>query len=299
MDEPTRPTLGFIGTGPVATALAQSLAVAGYRIAALHGRDAQRAAALAQSLPQAAVAASRQAVADGTDLVLLAVPDDAIASVADSIAWRPGQAVVHCNGAATRALLAGAEAAGADVGVFHPLQSLPHPNRTRERLKGCTFRVEASSARLSRWLEDMAHAVGGRPLALDVDPTLYHASAVLASNCLVALLDLASELWAELGVPREEGLRALLPLVRGTIANVEEVGIPAALTGPIARGDVGTVAHHLAALNELAPSVASVYKQLGLRAVELAVAKGTLGPDGARRLRELLAQRERGTGGVR
>lgn len=297
MDEPTRPALGFIGTGPVATALAQSLARAGYRIAALHGRDAQRTAKLALSLPQVAVAASRQAVADRADLVLLAVPDDAIVPVAQSIAWRPGRAVVHCNGAATRELLAGAGAAGADVGVFHPLQSLPNPDRARERLAGCTLRIEASSARLRRWLEDMARAVGGHPLVLDADPVLYHASAVLASNYLVALLDLASELWTELGVPREEGLRALLPLVRGTIANVAEVGIPAALTGPIARGDVGTVAHHLAALDELAPSVAPVYKQLGLRAVDVAVAKGTLGEDGARRLRELLARRERGTGG--
>ncbi|MCX6101238.1 MAG: DUF2520 domain-containing protein, partial [Candidatus Bipolaricaulota bacterium] len=120
-------------------------------------------------------------------------------------------------------------------------------------------------------------------------PTLYHVSAVLASNYLVTLLDLASALWPELGATREEGLRALLPLVRGTIENVDRLGIPAALTGPIARGDAGTVAHHLEVLGELAPHVVPVYKELALHTVSVALAKGTIDRDRARLLTETLA----------
>jgi predicted short-subunit dehydrogenase-like oxidoreductase (DUF2520 family) len=113
-------------------------------------------------------------------------------------------------------------------------------------------------------------------------------SAVLASNYLVALLDLAASLWAEWGATPEDGLRALLPLVRGTIENIDALGIPAALTGPIARGDAGTVERHFAALRTLAPHVMPVYKELGLRTVSVALAKGTIDSKQARRLEEAL-----------
>jgi predicted short-subunit dehydrogenase-like oxidoreductase (DUF2520 family) len=102
------------------------------------------------------------------------------------------------------------------------------------------------------------------------------------------LLDLAASLWTEWGATPEDGLRALLPLVRGTIENMDALGIPGALTGPIARGDAGTVKRHLEALQALAPHVMPVYKELGLRAVSVALAKGTIGSEQARRLQEAL-----------
>jgi predicted short-subunit dehydrogenase-like oxidoreductase (DUF2520 family) len=114
-------------------------------------------------------------------------------------------------------------------------------------------------------------------------------SAVLASNYLVALLDLAAGLWVEWGATPEDGLRALLPLVRGTIENMDALGIPAALTGPIARGDAGTVQRHIEALRTLAPHVMPVYKELGLRAVSVALAKGTIDSKQAHGLEEALA----------
>jgi predicted short-subunit dehydrogenase-like oxidoreductase (DUF2520 family) len=96
-------------------------------------------------------------------------------------------------------------------------------------------------------------------------------------------------LWPELGATPQDGLQALLPLVRGTIENVERLGIPAALTGPIARGDAGTVGHHLDCLRKVAPHVVPVYKELGLRAVQVALAKGTIDRSQARRLEEMLS----------
>ncbi len=289
MGRSSRPSLGFIGTGVVATALSQALEAAGYRIAAVHGRDRGRAEKLAQGLSGARVAASRQGVADAADVVFLAVADDAIARVAESVSWRPGRAVVHCNGAASIKLLRAASDAGADVGVFHPLQSFASAEQARRLIPGSAFRIEASSEPLRHLLEDMARALGGRPLALGADPTLYHVSAVLASNYLVTLLDLAAGLWPSFGATREEGLAALLPLVRGTIENVERLGIPAALTGPIARGDEGTVAHHLDALRQVAPHAVPVYKELALGAVRVALAKGTIDRAKAQRLEAILA----------
>jgi len=298
MDPSGRPRLGFVGTGAVATTLSRALVSAGYAVVAIHGRDRRRAENLVQTLAGAQVAERRQDVADGSDLVVLAVPDDAIASVSESIAWNPGRAVVHCNGAASCGLLQNAAVAGAEIGVFHPLQSFANPEQATDRLRGCAFRIEASGERLRNWLEEMALALGGHPLTFTADPTLYHVSAVLASNYLVTLLDLASTLWPKLGVTREEGLQALLPLVRGTVENVAQIGIPAALTGPIARGDVGTVTHHLAALREVAPLILPVYKQLGLRAVEVALAKGTIGPGEAVRLTRVLSETDEAGGGT-
>jgi predicted short-subunit dehydrogenase-like oxidoreductase (DUF2520 family) len=289
MDRSGRPTLGFIGTGVVAAALSQALAGAGYRVAAVCGRDRSRTEGLARALPGAKAARSRQDVADTADVVFLAVPDDAIASVAASIAWRPGRAAVHCNGAASLDLLRIARDAGAEVGVFHPLQSFARADQARQLMQGSAFRIEASGERLCSQLEGMALALGGHPFTLQAPPTLYHVSAVLASNYLVTLLDLAAGLWPELGVSREDGLRALLPLVRGTIENVERLGIPAALTGPIARGDVGTVANHLDALREVAPHAVPVYKELARCAVQVALAKGSINRDQAQRLEKILS----------
>ncbi len=289
MDRSSRPKLGFIGTGVVATALARGLSDAGYEVVAVHGRNRRRTEALARSLSGAVAAPSRQAVADAADVAVLAVSDDAIAAVAASIRWSPGRAAVHCNGAASLDLLQAASDAGAEVGVLHPLQSFASADQAQRLMRGSAFRVEASSGRLQGLLEQMAIAVGGRPFVLGANPTLYHVSAVLASNYFVTLLDLASALWPEFGATREEGLRALLPLVRGTIENVDRLGIPAALTGPIARGDAGTVAHHLEVLGELAPHVVPVYKELALHTVSVALAKGTIDRDRARLLTETLS----------
>jgi predicted short-subunit dehydrogenase-like oxidoreductase (DUF2520 family) len=289
MDRSGRPRLGFIGIGVVATALARGLADAGYPIAAVHGRNARRAQALAASLPGASLAPSSQDVVDAADVIFLTVSDDAVASVATSVRWRAGCAAVHCNGAASLDLLRAATDDGAEVGVLHPLQSFAHADQAQRLMRGSCFRVEASSKRLQALLEEMASAVGGRPFVLGADPTLYHVSAVLASNYLVALLDLAASLWTEWGATPEDGLRALLPLVRGTIENIEALGIPAALTGPIARGDAGTVERHLTALRALAPHAVPVYKELALRTVSVALAKGTIHSEQARRLEETLS----------
>jgi predicted short-subunit dehydrogenase-like oxidoreductase (DUF2520 family) len=291
------PRLGFIGTGVVATALSHAFEDAGYPVAAVHGRTAQGAERLARTLRGTQAAQSRQRVVDASDVVFVAVPDDAIPTVAESVVWSPGRAAVHCNGAASLDVLAAASKAGAEVGVFHPLQSFASAEQARHLIPGSAFRIEASGEHLRNLLDGMARAVGGRPFSLGADPTLYHVSAVLASNYLVTLLSLASELWPRFGATRADGLGALLPLVRGTLENIERLGIPAALTGPIARGDAGTVTHHLRALQNVAPHVVPVYKDLALQTIEVALAKGTIHAEQARRLEAALVGTAKGESG--
>ena len=288
MSPAEQPTLGFIGPGTVGTALARSFANADYAVTAIYGRDPERRTRAAESVPGAVAVDSAQAVVDAADLVFVTVPDDAIRPVTESLTWRREAAVVHCSGAASVDLLDAAADAGASVGAFHPLQTLAGIDQAMRNLPGSAVAIEASNPALEGTLGEMARAIGGRPFALRGDKALYHASAVLACNDLVTLLDAAADLWSELGLSKEEGLRALLPLVRGTIENLDAIGLPDALTGPVARGDVGTVDRNLVALDAASPETADLYRALARRTIPIARAKGTLSEAAADTLCERL-----------
>jgi predicted short-subunit dehydrogenase-like oxidoreductase (DUF2520 family) len=120
------------------------------------------------------------------------------------------------------------------------------------------------------------------------DKVVYHAAAVIASNYLVTLVKLADDLWETFGIPREQATQALLPLLKGTLNNIENVGIPQALTGPIARGDIDTVKKHLTALQKEAPDALSTYCELGLQTIPIAQAKGKIDEEKADDLRAVL-----------
>jgi predicted short-subunit dehydrogenase-like oxidoreductase (DUF2520 family) len=285
-----RPRLGFIGAGVVGTALAKAFARAGYPVVAVTSRSAERRIALTDSLPDAHAVETPQEVADTVDLVFLTVPDDSIEPLCGSITWASAHAV-HCSGVASTDILEVARAQGAAVGVLHPLQTFATAAQAELNIPGSTFGIEASSEELLAILSEMAKSLGGTPLVLRGDKALYHASAVIACNYLVTLLDTAAGLWEGLGLTKDEGLRALLPLVRGTIENLEAVGLPNALTGPVARGDVGTIERNLKALAEFSPEQVDLYTGLARRTIPIARAKGTLSEPDAKRLLEYLEGR--------
>ncbi len=287
------PRLGFIGPGTVGTALSRGLATAGYSVS-LFGRRPERLRRALDRIPEGRHAASAQELVDTSDVVFLTVPDDAIRAAAESLNWEPGKSAVHCSGASSLDLLAHAAEQGAAVGVFHPLQSFASAEQAERNLPGSAFGIDASSDALLADLREMAASLGGTPLVVSGAKAIYHASAVFASNYLVTLLDVASSLWRALGLSQEDGLRALMPLVRGTIENLETIGLPDALTGPIARGDVGTIERHLSALAEVAPDVLPLYKELARRAIPIACAKGGLSAEEADRVSELLDRSEGG-----
>lgn len=290
----SQPEVGLVGLGPVGTTLALGLANAGYRVAAVSSRRPSAAAELARQLPGARAAKDAQTVADVSGLVLLTVPDDAIAGVCASVHWRPEMAVVHCSGALGLEVLATAAARGATTGSFHPLQSFAGPPaETQARLRGATIALEGQGG-LVATLTAMAKALGGHPLQLPPgSKALYHASAAFASAYVAVGVQQAVDLWGTFGIEPAEALRALLPLLRGTVANLERIGLPGALTGPVARGDVGTVRRHVAALAEQAPAQLPLYASLGLSAVDLGTARGTLSPTAAAEIRLIFARSAR------
>lgn len=283
----------IIGAGKVGVALARLLAEAGYSFLGAASRSlasAEKACRLAGSGVPTTEPAQ---VARKADLVFITTPDDAIQWVADESsaagAFKRGAVVAHCSGALPSTILASVRAAGAHVGSLHPLQSFATVEQAVQLLPGsyCCIEGDPEAAEV---LEQVARALGARALRIPTDAkALYHASAVLASNYLVALQNAALRLGEAAGIDRADALQSLLPLIKGTVSNLESVGIPDCLTGPIARGDVETVRRHLDALEAAVPELLPLYKVLGREAVQVALAKGTLTRHRAAQLLGMLA----------
>ena len=282
--------LGFIGAGTVGTALAVRLSSRGYQVAAVSSRSQSSAENLAQAVSGCHVFNNNQDLADAAELIFITTPDDAIAPVASEIRWHDGQSVVHCSGADSTDVLEPARKLGAQVGAFHPLQTFAGVQEAIENIPGSTFALEAEEPLLTT-LKDMATALDGHRIELKAsDKVVYHAAAVIACNYLVTLVKLATDLWQSFDIPTQQATHALLPLIRGTIHNIDTVGIPKCLTGPIARGDTGTVKKHLNALQKVAPDLLSTYRELGRQTIPIALAKGRINPQQAQELQTILKQ---------
>jgi len=282
--------LGFIGAGTVGTALATRLSERGYAVVAVFSRSRDPAEKLAQTISGCRILETGQAVADAAELIFITTPDGAIAQVASEINWHPGQSVVHCSGADSTDTLEPARKLGAKVGAFHPLQTFASVRQAIDNIPSSTFAVEASEP-LFTILKEMATTLDGECIELKAsDKVVYHAAAVIACNYLVTLVKLATDLWQTFDVPPETATQALMPLLRGTLNNIDAVGIPQCLTGPIARGDTGTIKKHLTALEKAAPGVLSTYRELGLQTVPLALAKGRINQEQVKELENTLKQ---------
>jgi predicted short-subunit dehydrogenase-like oxidoreductase (DUF2520 family) len=284
------PLTGIVGAGAVGTALGVALTRGGWPVAAIASRDPARRERARALLPGARAFSEANAILDEAELIILAVPDDAIAPLAAGLRLYSGQALVHTSGLLGAEVLAPAMAAGTQIGSFHPLVAFADLERAVAALHGATIAVEGDED-LVGLLADMAEAVGGTAvrLAPGAKPA-YHAAAVLAAGGMVALLDAIVRLGAVAGLDEHAALGVYLPLVRQTLANAETLGVAQALTGPFTRGDVGTLDAHLDALRRHAPDVAELYRALGSRELAIARRRGSLAPDGARRLAASLAK---------
>ena len=280
--------LGFIGAGTVGTALAVRLSSKGYQVIAVSSRSQTSARKLAQAVSGCHAFNNNQGVADTAELIFVTTPDDTIVSVVSEIQWHRGQSVVHCSGALSTDILESAKKPGAQVGAFHPLQTFAGVKQAIENIPGSTFAVEAEEPLLST-LKDIATALEGHWIELKAnDKVAYHAAAVIACNYLVTLVKLATDLWQSFNIPQSQATQALLPLIRGTIHNIDIVGIPQCLTGPIARGDIETIKKHLDALQKVAPALLSTYQELGLQTIPVALAKGRINQHQAEELQAIL-----------
>jgi len=283
-----RGTVGLIGAGAVGPVIFRALLSSGWTPGTIASRR-QEAAATAAHFAGGGTASETNADATGNaDLVVIAVPDRTIEATAAEIATaiRPGALAIHLSGAHSSAALAPLAAAGAETGSIHPLQSFAERESAYRRL-GDSFIFHEGSA--PDRIAAVAADLGGRPVRIEADgKILYHAGAAAACNLAVAMIDLGVRLMGHAGIEKDDALAALLPLIEGTVANLGQVGLPAALTGPVARGDVETVAHHLREMAARAPDLSPAYAVASLHAIRVASAKGTIDERTARRLRAVL-----------
>ena len=289
--------VGFIGAGRAARALAIGLHGKGYQVSAIASRSLASAEALASHIRGCAPLKGPQDVADGCDLVFITTPDDSIASVAREVSWRRGMGVVHCSGAESASILEAAREQGASVGSFHPMQTFSGAPGEEASLSGIAFAVEGDPPLIDD-LKQMANALEGWPVEIDPsDRPLYHLSGFFACGAVVTLLAKASELWEVMGYSKEHGLDVLLPLLQSTVDSIKTRGTLGALTGPISRGDIGTVRKHLDSLETQAPTALTLYCQIAMSTVNISTERGGIDDNRNRELLDLLEDRLARAGG--
>lgn len=283
------PYTGIVGAGAVGTALGVALTRAGWPVHGVASRDAGRRERFRSMVDVGRAFAEPAALIEEVELIILAVPDDAIPVVAGGLRMYSGQAMIHTSGLLGAEVLAPAMAAGTQIGSFHPLVAFADTERAVAALAGATIAIEGDD-QLASLLAEMAEAIGGRPVRLAPGAkAAYHAAAVLAAGGFVALLDAIAELGRVAGLDEAGSLAIYGPLIEQTLGNARALGIRAALTGPMTRGDRGTLDAHLAALRSHAPGVVDLYIAAAEREIALAEARGALSAEAAAGLRTSLA----------
>jgi predicted short-subunit dehydrogenase-like oxidoreductase (DUF2520 family) len=283
--------LAIVGAGRVGTSLAVLWQRGGHRIVGVAGGSATPARA-ARFLPGVPVVDAVGA-ATGAEVVVIATPDAAIATVCEEMAKAgalgSARAVVHASGATGLDALEAAASVGATTLSVHPLQTCPTVEAAVEAIPGASFAVTALGEEGYALGERLARDAGGQPFRLaDERKPLYHAAAVFASNYLVTVTALAEELDRVAGVP--DPIAALIPLQDATLANVQRVGPAEALTGPAIRGDAITLQRNLEALAEHRPDAVRPYVALADLALALAERSGRVPPQGHEAVEEVLVR---------
>jgi len=269
--------IGIVGAGRAGTVIGAALRAVGHQLVGVTARSTQsrdRAAALLPGVPIV-----RPPELTGAEVLVLAVPDDAIASVASGLDTAAGQYVVHLSGAHGLAVLDGV--AGTPV-ALHPPMTFTGTALDLERLATVTFTATApDDAR--PFVDGLVKSLGaGVQWVAEEDRAAYHAGVVHGANYLVTLVEQASAVLRSAGV--QDPVATLRPLMTALLDNALRSGVDA-LTGPIARGDIETVRSHLAVLgDEVRPS----YVVLALATVDLAHRAGRLDADTVDRLRLVL-----------
>lgn len=287
-----RLTIGIIGAGRVGAVLGAALRAAGHHVVAASGVSDAARARISRMLPDAAHLPADAVARAATDLLLVAVPDDAlgplVAGLADTGALRPGQVVAHTSGAHGVAVLAPAAAVGARTLALHPAMTFTGTPADLSRLAGISYGVTAP-ADLKRFAERLVTDLGGKPeWVAETDRALYHAALVHGANHLVTLVNEALDRLRDAGVVYPE--KVLEPLLRASLDNALRLG-DEALTGPVSRGDAGTIARHLDRLSATSPESVPSYLALARRTADRAIAAGRLRPLDAEPLLDVLANR--------
>lgn len=290
--------VAIIGAGKVGTAMGYLLRERGYCIAGVASRTINSAKRAIDFIGEGEASTNLRNTAKKAKIVFITTSDGVIKDVCNKIAseggFHRGSVVFHMSGALPSKVLSSARDVGARIASIHPLQSLADVREAINNIPGSYFCIEGDEEAVSIAKEIVA-ALKGREIMLHVDKKpLYHAGAAVVSNYLVATIRFGLELYEAAGIKRKDSLNALMPLIKGTIKNIEAIGIPSALTGPISRGDVEIVECHLNALSKEKQELVRLYTELGRYTVEVAIEKGTLKKKDAQKIISLFDKYDQG-----
>lgn len=283
--------VAIVGAGAVGSAIARRLHQCGDPIAAVLSRHDASARALADRVGAPVASGDVTAVPERVRLVLLCVPDDAIAAVASDLAaiahpW-PDTVVAHTSGARTASELSALAERGASTLSIHPMQTFT-PDTDPSAFDGIVIGLEGAGDALPVGAA-LARRLGGTPVRLSAsDKIRYHCAAALASNGLVALLSVVRDVLTTAGIEGEQARQLVRPLVEQTWENLQADDPASVLTGPVARGDQGTVQAHVEALADARPHLVALYVALADEMVRLAERDDRLDCRQARQMRDFL-----------
>lgn len=289
------PTTFLVGAGPVATALAGALRLAGVPVLGLWGRTPAAARAAGSAAGVAAFSSAPPDILLESEVVILAVRDSGITDAAQTLVGTglvgKRHVLLHCAGAAAAEAVLGPVAAKVGgIGTMHPLQAIADGRAAMRALKGTVFGVEGDE-RGKATASKLVGAMGGIVLPLEqTQMASYHCAAALASNYIVSALDAAAQVLAGAGVSPAQALQALVPLAEGALRNVAAKGTAQGLTGPIRRGDFETIQRHLDAIAGK-PELIEIYRALARHTLEIAMRlDGPDAPDraGLAKIRQIL-----------
>ena len=288
-DRPARLEVGVVGAGRVGTTLGAALALAGHRVTAASAVSDASRRRVAERLPDAVVATPQEVVA-GSELVLLTVPDDALPELVSGLVTTgvpvTGKLLVHTSGRYGVQVLEPATRAGALPLALHPVMTFTGRPDDLDRLAGISFGV-TSPETLRLAAEALVVEMGGEPVWIPEERrTLYHAALAGGANHLVTLVAEAMDLLRAAGVA--DPAQMLGPLLGAALDNGLRLGMNG-LTGPVARGDAGTVAGHIAELSKVSAESARAYVAMARLTADRALDAGLLKPEDAARLLEVLA----------
>ncbi len=275
--------VGIVGAGRVGAVLGARLRASGYPVVAVAARSEASLLRARTFLPGVSVLDPAEVVR-ASDVLVLAVPDDSLAAVAEKLAphVRPGQLVLHTSGRHGRSVLAPLAELGARTAAFHPAMTFTGSDVDVDRpcVVGLTTTDEDRAD-----VETLAVAVGGTPVHVaEADRVVYHAALAHGANHVVTVLNQAMDLLRSIGVTDPSAV--LEPLVRASVTNTLAYG-DAALTGPVARGDAHTVAAHVDAITDR--EIAATYTALSAATIERALRDERIDDSAAATLRGALS----------
>ncbi|WP_285578295.1 Rossmann-like and DUF2520 domain-containing protein [Actinoallomurus iriomotensis] len=288
---PGRLAVGVVGAGRVGSALGRALDLAGHTVVAASGVSDASRERVRERLPGVPVLPVPEVVA-AADLVLFTVPDDALPALVEGLVGTDvtvrGKLLVHTSGRYGTGVLEAATRVGGLPLALHPVMTFTGRPDDVDRLAGISFGVTAPEP-LRPVAEALVVEMGGEPVWIPEDRrTLYHAALAGGANHLVTLVVESMDLLGRAGV--ENPSRMLGPLLGAALDNALRLGVRG-LTGPVARGDAGTVAGHVEELGRVSPEARGAYVALARLTADRALAAGLLKPDDASRLLDALAER--------